>query len=205
VAITNGYCTLAEMRSQLGLASTDTAEDTYIETIVEVTSREIDRITGQFFYSVGAGSSGGTRYFSSHDGNVVYTAPIQAVTSVNVDDNDNGTWDETWTTTGSSKRYRLRPVNAAADSESYWQMYAVDGSWPTTDAAIKVVADFGWAAIPRAVHEACLIQGSRLFHRRSAPFGIVEGQDAGMMTLRKIDPDVHKLLETYRMPTTVFA
>jgi hypothetical protein len=26
-----------------------------------------------------------------------------------------------------------------------------------------------------------------------------------MMTLRKLDPDVQKLLETYRMPTTVFA
>ena len=42
-------------------------------------------------------------------------------------------------------------------------------------------------------------------HRRAAPVGIGEGQDAGMMTLRKIDPDVQKLLETYRMPTTVFA
>ena len=73
------------------------------------------------------------------------------------------------------------------------------------NSAIKIVGTFGWAAVPKPVHAACLIQCSRLFHRRSAPFGIVEGQDAGMMTLRKLDPDVQKLLETYRMPTTVFA
>jgi len=201
VAITNGYCTLAEMRTQLGLASTDTTEDTYIETLVEVTSREIDRWVGQFFYSAGSE----TRYFSSHDGYYVYTDPIQSITSVTVDDNDNGTYDVSWTTTGSSERYRLLPVNASANSESSWQLLAVDGVWPTANSAIKIVGDFGWAGIPRPVHYACLLQCSRLFHRRAAPFGIVEGQDAGMMTLRKIDPDVQKLLETYRMPTTVFA
>ena len=201
MSITNGYCTLADMRSQLGLASTDTTEDTYIETMVEVTSREIDRWVGQFFYS----TSSETRYFSSYDGVYVYTDPIQSVSAVTADTNDNGTYDVTWTTTGSSERYRLLPVNASVNSESSWQILAVDGVWPTANSAIKIVGTFGWASVPRPVHAACLIQGSRLFHRRSAPFGIVEGQDAGMMTLRKLDPDVQKLLETYRMPTTVFA
>ena len=201
MAITNGYATLAEMRTQLGLASGDTAEDSYIETMVEVTSRQIDRFTGQFFFSQGSK----TRYYSSFDGVHVYTDPIQTISALTVDENDNGTYDQTWATTGSSERYRLLPVNAVVDGESYWQLLAVDGLWPTADSAIKVAGNFGWATVPRPIHEACLLQCARLVVRRSAPFGIVEGQDAGMMTLRKIDPDVQKLIETYRAPTMVFA
>lgn len=201
MAITNGYCTLADMKTQLGLASGDTAEDAYIEELVEVTSRELDRWCGQMFYAVASE----TRYYTSHDGSHVYTDPIRAVSSLTTDDTDDGTYDVTWATTGSSNRYRLRPVNSSNESEPFWQLYAVTDAWPTTDAAIKVTATFGWASVPRPIHHATMLQCARLFHRRAAPFGIIESNDAGMMTLRKIDPDVAKELDTYRRPATIFA
>jgi len=199
MAITNGYCTLAEARDQLGLASTDTAEDTPIEKVVEAVSREIDKYTGQFFYDAGSQ----TRYFTSKDGIHLYTDPIQSVTSVTADDSDDGTYDVSWATTGSSNRYRLKPVNNALESGTppYNQLFAVNDAWPVTDAAIKIVATFGWASVPEAVNQACLIQTARIFVRRMAPFGIVEGQDAGMMSLRKgLDVDVRLLLDAFRRP-----
>tara|TARA_B100000029_G_scaffold510473_1_gene602043 strand:- start:1209 stop:1823 length:615 start_codon:yes stop_codon:yes gene_type:complete len=199
MAITNGYCTLAEARDQLGLASSDTDEDTPIEKVVEAVSREIDKYTGQFFYDAGSQ----TRYFTSQDGIHVYTDPIQSVTSVTVDDSNDGTYDVTWATTGSSNRYRLRPVNNALESGAppYWQLFAINDAFPVTDAAIKIVGTFGWSAVPDAVNQACLIQTARLFVRRAAPFGIVEGQDAGMMSLRKgLDVDVRLLLDAFRRP-----
>ena len=199
MAITNGYCTLAEARDQLGLISTDTEEDTPSEKVVEAVSREIDKYTGQFFYDAGAQ----TRYFTSLDGVNIYTDPIQSVTAVTADDNDDGTYNTSWATTGTSNRYRLRPVNNAleSDADPYWQLYAVNDLWPTTDAAVKVAGSFGWASVPPAVQESCLIQTARLFVRRAAPFGIVEGQDAGMMSLRKgLDVDVRLLLDSFRRP-----
>ena len=199
MAITNGYCTLAEARDQLGLASTDTAEDTPIEKVVEAVSREIDKYTGQFFYDAGAQ----TRYFTSRDGVHVYTDPIQSVTSVYSDPNDDGTFSDTWATTGTSHRYRLRPVNNNKETGTppYWQLYAINDVFPVSDAGVKVSATFGWPSIPEAVNQACLIQTARLFVRRSAPFGIVEGQDAGMMSLRKgLDVDVRLLLDAFRRP-----
>ena len=75
-----------------------------------------------------------------------------------------------------------------------------------TDRAIEVVGTFGWAAPPRAVRYSCLIQTARLFVRRAAPFGIVEGQDAGMMSLRKgLDVDVRLLLDPFRRPMVMAA
>ena len=199
MTITTGYCTLAEARDQLGLVSTDTGEDTPIEKVVEAVSREIDKYTGQFFYDAGAQ----TRYFTCRDGTIVYTDPIQTVTSIYSDSNDDGTYDDEWATTGSTRRYRLRPVNNVKETGTppYWQVYAVKDSFPVADAAVKISASFGWSSIPEAVNQACLIQTARIFVRRMAPFGIVEGQDAGMMSLRKgLDVDVRLLLDAFRRP-----
>ena len=204
MAITNGYCSLAEARAQLGLTASDTTEDSAIEPIGEAVSREMDRYTGQFFYDAGSQ----TRYFTSLDGRYVYVDPIQSVTTVKTDDQDDGSYPTTWTTSSTTTRYRLRPVNAGLESEAApaWQLYAIRSNWPTTDAAIEVVGTFGWAAPPKAVRYSCLIQTARLFVRRAAPFGIVEGQDAGMMSLRKgLDVDVRLLLDAFRRPMVMAA
>ena len=48
MAITNGYCTLAEIKAALRL--TDTADDTLLENSIEGASRRIDGYCGTFFY-----------------------------------------------------------------------------------------------------------------------------------------------------------
>ena len=202
MAISNGYCTLAEAKEQLGIDSSDSTEDSFIEPLVEAASREIDAFTGQFFHS----ASSETRYYTSFDGVYVYVDPIQSLTALTSDADNDNTYETTWATTGSDYRYRLEPVNASTNSESYWRLHAITANWPTTSAAIKAAGTFGWATVPKQIREACLLQTARLFVRRSAPFGIVEAQDGGMMQVRGgLDRQVKELIERYRAPTMMFA
>jgi hypothetical protein len=48
MAIVNGYCTLAELKSALRI--TDSTDDTLLESAIESASRRIDGYTGRFFY-----------------------------------------------------------------------------------------------------------------------------------------------------------
>jgi phage gp36-like protein len=48
VAITNGYCTLAELKASLNI--TDAVDDTALEAAITSASRMIDDYTERFFY-----------------------------------------------------------------------------------------------------------------------------------------------------------
>ena len=48
MAITNGYCTLAQLKTYLGLSGS--GQDDNLESAVDSASREIDAICGRFFY-----------------------------------------------------------------------------------------------------------------------------------------------------------
>ena len=49
MAITNGYCTLAELKTYLGLSGS--GQDDNLENAVDSASREIDGICDRFFLS----------------------------------------------------------------------------------------------------------------------------------------------------------
>ena len=51
MAISNGYCTLAEFTAYKGASSTDAGDDGVIEDLIEGASRHIDRQTGRTFYA----------------------------------------------------------------------------------------------------------------------------------------------------------
>ena len=48
--IVNGYATLAEVLANKSIKSTDVADDSFIEAMIENTSRLIDEVTGRWFY-----------------------------------------------------------------------------------------------------------------------------------------------------------
>jgi hypothetical protein len=60
---------------------------------------------------------------------------------------------------------------------------------------VQVLGKFGFAAIPAAVRQACLIQATRIYKRRDAPFGVTGSAEMGtLQILGRIDPDVASLL-----------
>ena len=90
----------------------------------------------------------------------------------------------------------LLPRNAAAKARP-WTTLVLDS---TPDSEVEVTARWGWTTIPDTVKEACLLQASRVFARRGAPFGIAGSPDSGseMRLLARVDPDVAVSLEDYR-------
>jgi hypothetical protein len=93
MAITNGYCTLADVKAAARI--TDSIDDTLLELSIESASREIDSYTERVFYS-----TGGTpvaRVYIPQDIYLVETDDIISVTTVKSDSAGDGTFDVTWT------------------------------------------------------------------------------------------------------------
>jgi hypothetical protein len=200
MTITNGYCTLAELRGRLGnIATADTTGDTIMEGVITAVSRWIDGYTWRRFYTVAE-----TRYYSANDGRILYTDDIVstagAVSSLKTDDAGDRTFENTWATTD----YDLLPLNALLDNEPATMIQvapAGNREFPIVERGVLVQATFGYSATaPDVVREACLLQSERLFMRKDAVFGIAGGSDiGGLVRLQdRLDPDVKALLDPLR-------
>lgn len=201
MAISNGYATLAQIKDVLRIETADTADDSLLERAVESASREIDKAVERRFWQ---DSSAVARYFSA----VSPIGPLEvddfATTTgllVATDDAGDGLYSTSWTL---DTHFETTPRNASADSEpwSYLEIkWAGTKLWPTyRPNAIKVTAKWGWAAVPKAIEAATLIQASRLFTRRTSPSGISGWQDSPVLVPWRPDPDVERLIAPYRRP-----
>ena len=64
---------------------------------------------------------------------------------------------------------------------------------------VMIEATWGWSAVPQVIHEACMLQASRLLARRDAPFGVAGSPETGseVRLLARLDPDVEQLVRPY--------
>ncbi|WP_205876184.1 hypothetical protein [Mycobacterium camsae] len=63
---------------------------------------------------------------------------------------------------------------------------------------MKVTAKWGWPEVPGAVKLATLIQASRLFARRQAPFGVTGNPEVGQLRLlERLDVDLVTSVRPY--------
>lgn len=100
--------------------------------------------------------------------------------------------------------FTILPRNAFSNSRP-WTMIGLSPSSPVlptnswTD-RVAINAQWGWASVPVPIKQATLMQASRLFLRRDAPFGIAGSPEAGseLRLLSKVDPDVEVMLRSYR-------
>lgn len=104
--------------------------------------------------------------------------------------------------------YVKEPVNAAQKGRP-WTRLVVDSDSsvvPTGDEyEVDMTAPWGWTAVPTAVKEATLLQGSRLHTRRDSPYGIAGSPDQGseLRLLARLDPDVAVSLRGLVRPRAV--
>lgn len=181
MAITNGYATLAEIRSELGnYASGDTTDDAKLEIAVEAASRQIDGWCGQRFY---IDSDVKTRFFSAYDGVVDLSdggfGGIATTTGLIVATDDNTL---TYGTTWAASDYRLLPIDADDDGAPWSSLIASPVgvyTLPTYTDAVKITAKFGWPAVPTDVKKACLILAADLFKAKDAAFGVAGFSEMG--------------------------
>jgi hypothetical protein len=196
VAITNGYCTLAEVKAALRL--TDNVDDTLLENAIESASRRIDGYTGRFFYKT---SQTAITMYPYNEYLLFFPADVATNSiTIKVDTTANGTYATTLT---QGVDYLLEPTDVVLQSRPYLNARMVGGatfplyvtpSFPT----VQVTAIWGWNAVPDDVNQACVLLAMRQFARLNAALGVVGFADMAI-TVRAIDPDVRDLLSPYKM------
>ena len=197
MAITNGYATLAQVKSALRI--TDNVDDTLLEQAIESASRRIDGYCGRWFYKTAATPI--LVYPFDY-----YNVPVQDIanTSVVVKISTQGgtptVYDETWT---QGTDYQLEPLNASLNSDPYDRIVAIGGkTFPIqvtpNIAYVQVTAEWGWESVPIDVTEACVLLSIRQFARLNAALGIVGFNDMAIQ-VKAVDPDVRDLLNQYRL------
>ena len=185
MAITNGYCTLAELKSALRI--TDSTDDTLLENAIESASRRIDGYCGRFFYQT---TSTAVPMFPFNEYLLVFNRDVATATiTIKIDSLGNGT-------------YVLQPRNVPIFPRPYESARMVGGNtFPllTTPAfeTVQVTTVWGWAAVPDDVNQATILLAMRQFARLNAALGVVGFADMAI-TVRAVDPDVRDLLSPYR-------
>lgn len=191
MAITNGYASLAELKTLLGFAGT--AHDADLERAIESASRQLDDWTGRRFYADGSATA---NYYTAEYADTLLVDDISTTTALVVKTTTTaGTWGQTWTIndwTG-SYGFTVEPEDAP-----YQRLHALSGSWPDGYRAVEVTATWGYAAVPTQIKQACLLLAVRLYKRKDAPFGVLENPVTGSSELPMITPDIKHLIQKYK-------
>lgn len=203
MAITNGYCTLAELKAALRI--TDSVDDGLLERAIEGASRRIDGYCGRFFYT----KNTTVDFYATNELRVIVNdISSTAGLVLTTDDDGDGTFETTWTL---NTDYKVEPSDAALNGKSYTAISACGsklfpgGFYPwrgltydTVRPRVRIAAIWGWATVPHDVREACLLLSMRGYARLNAPLGVV-GFGEMAVSVRAVDPDVRDLLMPYRL------
>jgi hypothetical protein len=165
MAITNGYCTLAEFKacnvSSGNTYPTDTADDAVLEDIIEAASRFWDGETCRYFYK---NSVDEIRYFKAMD-NEIKVGDLVSITTLETDDGLR-TYPYSWAATD----YDLQPDNAVLNGRPYNKIIM---SPITTQSmpngiikGVKITGVFGWPSVPDIIKSATLMLSKAIADRR---------------------------------------
>lgn len=205
MAIVNGYCSLADVKAAARI--TDTIDDSLLELSIESASREIDSYTERVFFQTGSAGTPVARVYVPQDSFVVETDDIVSVTTIKTDSTGNGTFDTTW---NPANDYQLEPLNGLAGgiTTPFTRVRAIGTYlWPTYEprnvdanqASVQITGVFGFATVPTAVRQACILSALRQYKRYESPTGVLGFSDLGAVRVgTKLDPDVERLIQPYR-------
>jgi len=190
------YATLSEFKAAVGI--TDTTDDAALQSVLDATDTLIDLYCDR---KTGFGTATETRYYTAEDYEYVLTDDLVSVTTLQTDDDANGTYETTWT---AGTDYVLAPRNAALDGFPYTEI-DTSVTWPRNFPkdvylGVKVVGVFGFPAVPAAVKQAEIIQAGAVWNSRTAPFGVIGSADLGgiLRMSRALHPEAALILEPYR-------
>lgn len=198
-AAANEYVTVSEVKNTLSITSS--TYDTDLAICVNTASREIDAFCGRRFWS----DSGSTvvRYYTPTDWRRLQIDDLQTLTTLAVDQDGDGTYEETWT---NNTDFVLEPMNAPTETPARpWESLVVRANSTRTlpagvERSVKLTGKFGWAAVPDEIQTAASILAVRLFKRtREAHFGVAAfgGDQSTAIRIARTDPDVANLLAGY--------
>jgi hypothetical protein len=192
------YASLAQFKAAVGIGTADTADDGALQNVLDATDTLIDLYCDR---KTGFGTATETRYYTAEDYEYVLTDDLVSVTTLQTDDDANGTYETTWV---SGTDYVLAPRNAALDGFPYTEI-DTSVTWPRNFPkdvylGVKVTGVFGFPSVPAAVVQAEIIQAGAVWNSRTAPFGVIGSADLGgiLRMSRALHPEAALILEPYR-------
>ena len=194
MSITNGYCTLAQIKAALRIPTSDTVDDALLNMAVEAASRMIDSECDRNFFSVSA-----TRDFIPSDQVTVDTDDLTAITSVKLDD----TGDRTFLITLQTSDYQTEPLNQRVSGNAFpiYRLRMIgDYLLPIwgKQATVRIAGTYGFTPVPKQIEQACVIQSSRIYKRLDSPLGFAGFSDMGVARVGRVDPDVAMLIRPFK-------
>lgn len=185
------YVSLATLKEYLNIQDTD--NDTELQRSLDAADEWINSYCERTFELDAVDT---TRVFYPNPDGTVTLPDLQTVTTVKTDT----TGDQSFPTTWAATEYELLPLDGPP--------YTMMRPWPTSSKAfghnrlVQVVGKFGTTiagGTPASVKTAACILASRFYHRKDAPFGVLQSVDLGQFTrISKEDPDVISLLAPYK-------
>lgn len=197
MTITNGYATLAQAKSYLGIPVADTVDDTMLERIVESASRSIDRIAGRYFYQ---DSTASARFYRAVSPVSLLVDDISTTTSLTVAVSTDG---QTYSTPMVyDTDFIVEPFNAAATGRPYTMLTAIGPQyfpypWNYRP-GVRVTARWGWPAVPDDIAEACLILCADLYKRKDSVGGVLGLSEMGAIRMSPLGRDISAMVRAYR-------
>lgn len=194
------YIDSDEVKAALALTGETFADDD-IDLACTAASQAIDGFAEhEGIASFGFGQSDAVRiYEPSRYAMWVEIADLVSVTSVTVDTDDDGDYDETWV---EGTDFVLDPANAAVEGRPYdclTLVYRTRSFFPGGQRGLRIEGTWGWPAVPAVVKQAAKLLAVRWLTRsRIAPLGImaIVGEAVAAARLGKIDPDVAFMMDT---------
>lgn len=192
------YATLLDVKSVLGIPSTDTNDDALIQRALDATTWKINERTGRpgplgFNRDTAATS----RVFTASHPEFLAVDDIADATTISVATGQAGAF----TNAINAADYEALPANAATllravdTLRHHWQFWP---TWPSV--RVQVTAVYGWPAVPAPIIEAQLLWTARLFRRRDSVDGIAGAGDFGPIRVGRMDPDVADMIADYARP-----
>lgn len=191
--------TKTQLKSILGIPTADTTDDARLETACDAATQQVQAECGRQFVQ---DTTATARVFVASSALFVEVDDFMTTSGliVKTDDDNNGTFETTWT----SSDYQLEPLNGRFEGQAwpYTQLRAIDARyWPRWrgQALVQVTARWGWSTIPAPVKQAAEIQALSIFKSSDAPLGVAGFGDIGVVRLRQaMHPVAMSLLSNYR-------
>jgi hypothetical protein len=177
----------------------DTFADDDVEAAALAASEAINEELGRRFNK---DSSDVVRYLTALDPYTLNVRDLVSITSLQTDDDGDGTYENTWATTD----YHLTPLNAATDLEPYTKievkLWDGDFLFPSSQKGVKITGKWGWPKVPQRVITAASIIAAQLFKRRRENPSFIITSEAAVVILRN-DPQLNALLKGLNRPKVV--
>lgn len=195
------YVTPLELAAALRVAAEGPLLDD-LDRACNAASRAIDEECDTAF-ALRDASNDEIRYFTPLSTLLCQIDDAASVTSVRVDRNEDGVYEQDWTLDSDFVLVRSSVSSIAPAAKPFNRIKVRQRSgkyFPSGDQVVEVTGRFGWSSTPWQIVEASGLLAQQLFKRRQeSPFGIVSfgiDQPTAVRLLRK-DPHLCNLLEPF--------